>query len=812
MALDRLMRRVTGAMAQGGGKNQVLEAYRAESRAARILEWYPPKLEELETGRKILAASPEDQAELLRAAVPALCDQVAPTNWNHREVEALKHLISRLLRKRLPLDNQDLAAMVKTIAGANFQYASFPIGGLLRVIEQRVAEQGWTDELRRALERIQRKLGPYAEDRKQGEKIGRLLSGENRATVVSSPWGDEARAWISSLNEAEIKKWDALLAHATLAADKGKPAARWSKDAAALVRAVGPAAFSERLVPWLEALELDPEHPDANGDVIKGLIWSAGTQDGGDIAAPLGRFTERCFKKVPGIGARSVKLGNAGLQALGTLAEGGGVAELSRLAGKVRYPSARKQIEKVLLAAAERAGKSMDELQESSVPDFGLDPEGLLKERVGDFTALIRISGSDQVALSWADAAGKVRKSVPAAVKRDHPDALKQIKAQAKEIKDTLSGQGGRLERLLLADRRWRLGEWRALYLDHPLISGLARRLIWRFESEGQRASGLAEGDAITDQDGQPLDWLGDDAAVALWHPIDEPAEQVLAWRRRLADLEITQPFKQAHREIYVLTDAERQTGIYSNRFAAHILKQHQFRALCQQRGWRYDLQGAWDSHNVPERTLEDQGLSVQFWVDAVANDAHTAAYVYLYLSSDQVRFLGPDGNPVPLERVPPLVFSELMRDVDLFVGVCSIGNDPDWIEGGGGHVDYWRNFSFGDLSETANTRRAVLAALIPKLKIAEVCELGERFLTVRGTKRRYKIHLGSGNILMAPNDQYLCIVRGWDKAGADKVRLPFEGDATLSIILSKAFMLAEDDKITDRTILSQIKGEALAV
>ena len=36
-------------------------------------------------------------------------------------------------------------------------------------------------------------------------------------------------------------------------------------------------------------------------------------------------------------------------------------------------------------------------------------------------------------------------------------------------------------------------------------------------------------------------------------------------------------------------------------------------------------------------------------------------------------------------------------------------------------------------------------------------------------------------------------------------VALPFEGDRTLSMILSKAFLLVEDDKITDPTILRQI-------
>ncbi|EDY83091.1 hypothetical protein VDG1235_2715 [Verrucomicrobiia bacterium DG1235] len=59
----------------------------------------------------------------------------------------------------------------------------------------------------------------------------------------------------------------------------------------------------------------------------------------------------------------------------------------------------------------------------------------------------------------------------------------------------------------------------------------------------------------------------------------------------------------------------------------------------------------------------------------------------------------------------------------------------------------------------------------------------------------------------MEPNDQYLCIVpaRNVDKS-TDKLYLPFEGDRGLSMIISKAVLLAEDNKITDKTILSQIK------
>jgi len=43
----------------------------------------------------------------------------------------------------------------------------------------------------------------------------------------------------------------------------------------------------------------------------------------------------------------------------------------------------------------------------------------------------------------------------------------------------------------------------------------------------------------------------------------------------------------------------------------------------------------------------------------------------------------------------------------------------------------------------------------------------------------------------MEPSDQYLCIVPKQTAAGADRVQLPFEGDGSLAIILSKAFLLA---------------------
>ncbi len=136
--------------------------------------------------------------------------------------------------------------------------------------------------------------------------------------------------------------------------------------------------------------------------------------------------------------------------------------------------------------------------------------------------------------------------------------------------------------------------------------------------------------------------------------------------------------------------------------------------------------------------TLPQWNLRGRVLIDGIGNqygtDTNTTG-TYLHLATDQVRFYPIDApqhyahatgggyfvgwgdtmqpEPILLEHVPELVFSEIMRDVDLFVGVASIGNDPTWTDGGPDvpHHQYWLDYSFGQLSESAKVRQQVLGA-----------------------------------------------------------------------------------------------------
>jgi len=300
--------------------------------------------------------------------------------------------------------------------------------------------------------------------------------------------------------------------------------------------------------------------------------------------------------------------------------------------------------------------------------------------------------------------------------------------------------------------------------------------------------------------------------SARLWHPIHGDAQTVLHWRCWLEDHGIRQPFRQAHREIYVLTDAERTTRTYSNRFAAHILRQHQFAALCEEREWKFRLMGQWDSHNTPTLELPWCGLRVKYGVDFPVDESGVSGhFIYLLIRTDKVAFLDESNVPRELTSIPPVVFSEVMRDVDLFTGVASIGFDPNWgMREPIAFREYWEGFSFGELTEMARTRRSVLERLLPRLAIRDRCTLDDRFLRVRGQLTEYRIHLNSGNVLMEPDNRYLCIVEGAaTKSMPRNLALPFDGDRVLSVILSKAFLLAEDAKIRDESIRRQLPARA---
>lgn len=652
-------------------------------------------------------------------------------------------------------------------------------------------------------------------------------------------WSDAFLSKLDALPDSERALWPALVAFAR-SASAGKPTAKWLKEAQKHIEAVGEKHFREVLTASLPLLSKPRTFPlndvqygpdpnlvldNFNSLSLKGLLWMVPLATDSALTRLLSGVVESALKKVPGVGPREPKVANAAVYALGQIDSELALSALARLSTTVTFKGTLKEVQKALNVVSERLKVTPDELLDMGTPTLGLQRVGERVETLGEAEARLTVNAGG-VQLSFSKG-GKPLKSVPAVVKKDFAEELKELKTAQKEAEKTVSALSQRLDGLMIQPREWKGESWLDRYLNHALAGTVARRLIWLVDGV---PAFFADGE-MRDVNGQVVP-VSADSIVKLWHPIGRSVEEVLAWRHRLETLEIRQPFKQAWREVYVLTDAERRTNTYSNRFAGHVLKQHQFNQLAALRGWRNKLRLMVDDSYPPAmRDLPAYGLRAEYWIEGIGEnygEDTTESGSFLRVTTDQVRFYpmnapenhahaGGGGytmwvnqthqpvNPIPMEEVPPLVLSEILRDVDLFVGVASVGNDPTWQDGGpGGRFrEYWQSYSFGELNETAKTRAEYLKRLIPRLKIKDRLNIDGKFLRVRGDVKTYKIHLGSSNILMEPNDQYLCIIPG---GKSDGLEVDFDGDRVLSLVLSKAFLLVDDTKITDPVILQQLK------
>jgi hypothetical protein len=818
---------------------------------------YSHRLEAFTAGVKYKNAEPQFRREVVLSMLKwleknslSIFNPQAADKW--RIQWKMHDILLEMLRQKLPFSEQEVIALLHWSVRRNENRTYFlGVPQMIKVLADYLKENEISVDMTRAIDDLIKVIESENRGVEARRSVLRLKELEGD-TEISLPlaagdiWADAALSDFRSLDPKAQTVWAELLLNC-LRTTGSAPSSKWLKGTDKYLEKIGHKDFFNKLLHWFVLVD-KPRLPTVvqhlpsyhlvpvNVDILKGLVWLSSKTDDPEVARALTALAVSAYKKIPGSGPRAGKVGNACFWALGNMPGSEGVAQLSILKIRIKMNTAQKLIANALEVAARRIGLTAEEIEERSVPTYGLEEVGLRQDEFDEICSELRVNGNE-VEQVWMRNDGRRLASAPKVLKEKYPDELKEISQAVKDIRKMLPAQRERLDNLFLLQKKWTYDSWLARYINHPLVGTIARRLIWKISKDDNTASAIWFEGHLVSQDGKPMDWLDHTTTVELWHPIHAEPDAVLEWRRFLMDHEIRQPFKQAYREIYLLTDAERNTRVYSNRYAAHILRQHQFNSLCATKGWKNSLRLMVDDIYPPATKLLLQwGLRAEYWIEGIGDQYGTDTNetgTYLYLTTDQVRFYRNDAvenrahaggggysaprwngigqaEPLPLEDIPPLVFSEIMRDVDMFVGVASVGNDPTWMDGGGEarYQDYWHSYSFGELTESSRTRKQVLETLVPRLKIAERCKLTDKFLVVRGDIRTYKIHLGSGNILMEPNDQYLCIVpsRRNREAGKDKLFVPFEGDQTLAIILSKAFLLAEDTKITDSSITRQLK------
>lgn len=691
-----------------------------------------------------------------------------------------------------------------------------------------------TNEIRAELRKIHLQLAPSPTGKIEARaKLtrGRLaeliyLEGEKQCDQGRGPWSQIVFDEIKAKEPINRSGWEGLLEHCK-SLQQPTPSAKWKKRAKELVSALGESEVIPLLFRWVELGPTPGQPPEARSPIEdsqyqKGVVWCLAAFPQEEAAALLADFGIACLRKIKMVGAVSQKVGLACVQALGAIASREAIAQLTRLRAKIKYSMARKLIDKSLQSAADNLGVTLCELEDYAVEAYGLDKDGIVRFRIGEAEASLQLFEDGRVSVVWRNAQGKTVKTIPSSVKTDFASEVRSIRNTAKELEQVYRSQKFRLEASLIVTREMEFSHWRQYFLDHNVLGFLGRRLIWVFRNaEGHEQAALWLNGGMRDSSGEPVN-LPALGKVRLWHPLSTDARELQRWRDLVFKYGVRQPFGQAFREFYEVTDTERETRLYSNRFAGVLMRQHQFASLCREREWDYRLMGAhFDGFNVPTKKLDSWKMHAEFYVDLPSDrkpslrdsglGEESAAGINLFIGADQVRFYR-EQREVAIDEVPALVYSEIMRDIDLFTSVCAVGDDETWTDQGDrGLGVIIKQFDINEITAITSLRIDLLSRVLPHTRIADKCRIVKSWLEVRGQLGTYQIQLGWGGAALMSDKQprWLKIPQEvLSEVQLDLKDLPIGLDYRTELALRKAYVLADDWKISSPDLVRQLMPE----
>ncbi|GAA2260159.1 hypothetical protein GCM10010402_14600 [Actinomadura luteofluorescens] len=234
------------------------------------------------------------------------------------------------------------------------------------------------------------------------------------------------------------------------------------------------------------------------------------------------------------------------------------VMQLHLVAEKARPKRLKKKAGRLLREVADDRGLTMDQLGDRIVPDFGLDADGGMTLDYGPRS--FRVGFDERLKPVVFDGKGTLRKSLPKPGAKDDPEAApaahRAFTGLKKDVRTVAADQILRMERAMAEQRRWTTEDFRRLFVRHPLLWHLVRRMVWLHDGDGTTAFRIAEDRTFADVNDEALT-LPESGEVRIAHPV-HLGVRVTAWSKVFADYEILQPFPQLGRPVHAFTDEER--------------------------------------------------------------------------------------------------------------------------------------------------------------------------------------------------------------------------------------------------------------
>lgn len=442
--------------------------------------------------------------------------------------------------------------------------------------------------------------------------------------------------------------------------------------------------------------------------------------------------------------------------------------------GSMRKNSEKRAVEIGLANLARTAGypdplRLQWAMEAKAVSDLA---DGAVAMSISPTTVALSITDAGEPEIT-VEKAGKALKTIPATIKKNKH--VKELRDRKTALKRQSSRMRQSLEQMMCGGEVFN-GEELVKLSAHPLMRPMLERLV--FVGEGVFGYAAEGGRVLRDHAGD-VESVKKNEKLRLAHPGDllqlgDWAE----WQRDCFTAERVQPFKQVFRELYVLTDTERAEKHGSRRYAGQQVNPRQAMALLGGRGW------ALQAEEGVRKTFHEHKLSV--WLE-FQEHFYTPAEVD-GLTVESVRFSRPgEWKPMKLDEVPPLVFSEVMRDIDLVVSVAHRGGvDPEAS------------------ASTVELRTDLLRETLPVLNVENV-RLENNHALIDGEHAKYTVHLGSAVTHVLPGGSLIIVAVHSQHRG--RLFLPFaDDDPKTAEVMSKVLMLARDKQIKDPNLLDQIR------
>ena len=395
--------------------------------------------------------------------------------------------------------------------------------------------------------------------------------------------------------------------------------------------------------------------------------------------------------------------------------------------------------------------------------------EYFVPKKLDDVDVYIKIDDLGQSEIIYKKA-GKELKSLPTKLKKD-----KYIEA-IKEVHKNLKEQYRRSRKMLeeaMEDGTEFYGYEIENLMTNPVIAPILKSLVFKMGND----LGYYVDNKLKSAK-KKFVAVKDDSLLKIAHCFDlfESGEWA-TYQKDIFDRELRQPFKQVFRELYVKTVDEKGRD-KSLRYAGHQVQPAKTVALLKTRRWIIDGQEGLEKVYYKKNIIA-KVFALADWFSPADIEAPTLEEVQFF---DRKTF-----KPILIDEVPDLIFTEVMRDIDLVVSVAHIGDvDPEASH------------------STIEMRKAIIEFNCKLFKLKNVT-FTENHALIKGERAEYSIHLGSGLIHQKAGSAINVLPVHSQHRG--RVFLPFiDDDPKTAEIIAKVLLFAQDDKIKDVFILEQIK------